>query len=189
MNMGIIAEDDSDVGVMREITSKLLRPFNVGFKRFVGNGCGKLRRKCAAWATVLTQQGCSWIVVIHDLDFNDEDQLRTELTNALNAATHRPSIVLIPRREIEAWLLYDGAAIAKAFGANKSPKLPGNPEALPDPKKQLRTLVKKSFGKTYIHTIHNQIIARFIKVSLLQKSKSFSPHIAFSANVRAALGG
>ena len=61
MNMGIIAEDDSDVAVIREITLALLKPHRVGFKRFVGNGCGKLRRKCEAWARNLVQQGCSSI--------------------------------------------------------------------------------------------------------------------------------
>ena len=42
------------------------------------------------------------------------------------------------KREIEAWLLYDGWAIAAAFRENQRPKLPGNPENISDPKKYLR---------------------------------------------------
>ena len=187
MKMGIIAEDDSDVAVIREITSTLIKPYNLGFKRFVGYGCGKLRRKCGAWTAVLVAQGCSWIVVAHDLDFYEEVQLRAELTNAVTAATARPSIVLIPRREIEAWLLYDAAAIAKAFRSHALAPLPGNPELLADPKKHLRNLVKTRYRKSYLHTIHNPIIARHIKTTLLQRSASFRPHIAFVASVRTAL--
>jgi hypothetical protein len=66
--MGIIAEDDSDVAVMREVTLTLLKPRVIGFRQFVGDGCGKLRRKCGAWAEILARQGCSWLVVVHDLD-------------------------------------------------------------------------------------------------------------------------
>ena len=50
MKIGIIAEDDSDVAVLREITLALLKPHRIGFKHFVGDGSGKLRRKCGAWA-------------------------------------------------------------------------------------------------------------------------------------------
>ncbi len=128
MKMGIIAEDDSDFEVVRKFTLGLLNPHNVGFKRFVGGGCGKLRRKCAAWALNLVSQGCSWIIVVHDLDQSNENQLRDQLTNAIAPAKIKASVVLIPRREIEAWLLYDAGAIAKAFKKSQRPQLPGNPK-------------------------------------------------------------
>ena len=105
MKMGIIAEDDSDVAVLREITLTLLKPHRIGFRRFVGHGCGKFKRKCGAWARILVQGGCPWVAVLHDLDANDERRLRAELTAAIAPAGARASVVLIPRREIEAWLL------------------------------------------------------------------------------------
>jgi hypothetical protein len=187
LNIGIIAEDDSDVAVLREITLTLLRPRTVGFKKFVGDGCGKLRRKCAAWARNLVLQGCPWIVVVHDLDKYDERELRTELTNAVAPARAKASVVLIPRREIEAWLLYDGEAIAAAFHEHKLPRLPGNPESLRDPKKHLRDLIRRKYRKNYLNTIHNQQIAKHIRVPLLKKSMSFAPHIDFTESVRPQL--
>ena len=111
MKVGIIAEDESDVAVLREVTLALLRPHRIGFRRFVGNGSGKLRRKCGAWATTLVKQGCPWIVVVHDLDIHDEQRLRTDLTNAIMPARAKVSVVLVPKREIEAWLLYDSSAL------------------------------------------------------------------------------
>jgi hypothetical protein len=185
MKMGIIAEDDSDVAVISEITRKLLRPHTMGFKKFVGNGSGKLRRKCAAWARTLVQQGCRWIIVVHDLDTNDERDLRTRLTGSVLPAGAEASIVLIPRREIEAWLLYDAAAIAAAFGETLRPPLPGNPESIPNPKKHLRDLVRRRYQKAYLTTIHNLAVARHINVSLLRQSRSFFPHFGFATGVRA----
>src|SRR5271157_2682991 len=170
MKMGIIAEDDSDVGVLREMTLALLKPHAIGFSRFVGDGCGKLRRKCGAWAKNLVLQGCPWIVVVHDLDVCKEQELRAQLNRAIAPAKANASVVLIPKREIEAWLLYDGAAIATAFSERKPPKIPGNPESLPDPKKHLRDLIWRKYRKEYLNTLHNPQIAKHIDLALLRKS-------------------
>jgi hypothetical protein len=132
MKIGIIAEDDSDVSVVHALTLALVRPYKLGYKRFVGDGCGKLRRKCEAWARNLVQQGCRFVMVVHDLDQNHEQALRAQLTAAINPAGAQAYVVLIPKREIEAWLLYDGNAIASVFRENASPPLPGNPESLTD---------------------------------------------------------
>ncbi len=155
MSIGLIAEDDSDVAVMKEITLKILKPQLIGFKKFVGDGCGKVRRKCGAWAQLLVRQGCRWIAVVHDLDTHDEAALRNRLSIAIAGANAEATVVVIPKREIEAWLLYDGKAIASAFRETKLPKLPKNPEVLEDPKKHLRDLIWATYRKDYVNTIHN----------------------------------
>jgi Domain of unknown function (DUF4276) len=187
VKIGIIAEDDSDVLVMRELTLSLLRTHRVGFRSFVGDGCGKLRRKCRAWAHNLVRQGCNWLVVVHDLDTYDERQLRNELTSAITPARAKASVVLIPKREIEAWLLYDPAAIAAAFNETQRPKLPGDPESLMDPKNYLDELIRKKYRKDYFNTIHNRLIAKHINISLLRRSSSFAPHPTFVNTVRSRL--
>jgi Domain of unknown function (DUF4276) len=188
MKIGIIAEDDSDVAVLSEITSTLLRPHHVGFSRFVGAGCGKLRRKCGAWARILVRQGCPWIVVVHDLDFRNEQLLRTELSCAIEPARAEASIVLIPKQEIETWLLYDNRAIAAAFHKKQRLPLPGNPESLADPKRHLRDLVWRRYRKDYLNMVHNKVIAKHIDVAVLRQSRSFAPHVEFARTVRGALG-
>lgn len=187
MNIGIIAEAGSDVAVIKEITLRLLNPYPVGFKSFVGSGCGKLRRKCAAWAANLVQRGCRWIAVVHDLDTNDELELRTHLTRAVASAQAQAHVVVIPKREIEAWLLYDARAIATVFREGKQLRLPGNPESLRDPKKHLRDLVQSTYGKEYLTTIHNPKIAKNINLANLDRCRSFAPYPIFSATVLGAL--
>ncbi len=190
MTIGIIAEDKSDVRVMESITLTMLKPHTVGFKSFVGGGCGKLRRKCRAWSRDLIKRGCKWIVVVHDLDDRDaeaERELLAELSAAASDGRPTASVVLIPKREIEAWLLYDANAIAAAFGQTIPLKLPGNPEALADPKQRLGQLIWGKYRKTYVHTLDNPKIAKHIKAHLLQQSRSFRPHFAFTAQVKQVL--
>ena len=183
MRIGVIAEDDSDVVVIKELTLSLMKPKKIGFKRFVGHGCGKLRRKCRAWADNLVRQGCPWIVVVHDLDEYNENELRAELSGAVADVRAQATVVLIPRREIEAWLLYDSEAIALAFNERKRPRLPHDPELLPDPKGFLGKLVYREYSKEYLNTKHNELIAKHVNVSRLRRSRSFAPHPRFVENI------
>jgi len=187
MNIGIIAEDASDVAVIKELTASLLGQYCVGFKHFVAEGCGKLRRKCGAWARILVHKGCSRIVVVHDLDENVEQTLRAEISAEIAPAAAEGSIVLIPRREIEAWLLYDAGAIATAFRETRYAPLPGRPESLQDPKRFLRDLIWRRYKKEYLYTVHNSRIAEHVDTALLRESGSFAPHFGFTAAVKERL--
>ena len=179
MTLGIIAEDHSDVAILKEIALTLLKPKKVGIKQFVGKGCGKLRRKCRAWAENLVKQGCPWVIVAHDLDKNDEAKLRTELEGMIAEVKFRASVVLIPVREIEAWLMYDSDALRLVFNGHSNPHLPGAPQSLPDAKKALGNLIWRSFRKDYVSTIHNERIAKKINLLRLQKAKSFGQYPEF----------
>lgn len=184
MKIGIIAEDDSDVAVIVELTFRLVKRRNIGTSRFVGHGCGKLRRKCGAWAANLVQRGCHAIIAVHDLDDYDEQSLRNELTKAVRAAKPKLDVVLIPKRELEAWLLYDANAIALVFRNSRRPNLPGDPESVGDPKRFLRELVRRTYRREYLNTVHNAEIAKHIELTKLKKSHSFLPHITFSEKLR-----
>jgi hypothetical protein len=67
--LGVIAEEYSDVEVVRElarIISPTRRPPKI--KRFVGHGCGRIKSKCRQWAELLYEQGCQSLILIQDLD-------------------------------------------------------------------------------------------------------------------------
>ena len=179
MRIGVIAEATSDVEILYQLTCKLIDENTFSFKKFVGRGCGKLRTKCTAWATNLITKGCSYLVVIHDLDDNDESDLRRELTGAVAGIPYKAHLILIPVREIEAWLLTDANALQKVFGFAKSPKLPGQPENIPDPKAKLAEVVWKSGRKHYVNTIHNKKIASAMSISKAKTCASFRPYPVF----------
>lgn len=179
MKIGVIAEETNDVDVLYYLTCKLIDEKSFSFKRFVGHGCGKLRRKCSAWADNLISRGCSHLVVLHDLDDYKQDALYKELSDSITHAPCSASLILIPVREMEAWLLTDPRALKKVFSLHKQPKLPGNPESILDPKKKLTEIIWKCGMKRYINTIHNKKIAKAMSISKAKTCKSFRPYPAF----------
>lgn len=181
MDIGVIAEETNDVDVLYQLTCKLMDESSFSFKKFVGHGSGKLRKKCSAWASNLLARGCSHLIVIHDLDNADLNVLQEELSAAIAHATFEASLILIPIREMESWLLTDPQAIVAVFKLRSTPKLPSRPETLMDPKKKLAQIVWASGKKQYFNTIHNAKIAKESRIQMVKKCKSFCPFPEFVA--------
>lgn len=172
--IGIIAEDASDIEVISEILGKYIDQCDFSVKRFVGNGCGKLRSKCKSWASLLSKSGCEHILLFHDLDRNNEVSLRKDLEGKVGKDDFPNSIVVIPIEEMEAWLLVDPVAIKTVFGLSKEPKIANQPESICSPKEYLRDIVWKTGKKRYINTAHNKKIATEISVEKFNNCKSYS---------------
>ncbi len=183
VKIGIIAEEVNDVDVLYELTCKIIKENQFSFAKFVGHGCGKLRRKCAAWARNLLARGCSHVVVIHDLDNRDEQQLRKILETEIDGVNFNCTIILIPIQEIESWLLLDSRALKTVFNMRKLPQIPKSPEKLANPKEFLGKLVKATSRAQYLNTIHNRRIAREISISKLRHCTSFSDYPRFLVDV------
>jgi hypothetical protein len=175
MIVGVIAEDNSDVDVLEEIIAKVTTRNRFKIKKFVGFGCGKIRGKCRDWAYNLGMQRCALLILIHDLDENDLALLRRELDEALQPSPIANHIIIIPVRELEAWLLADHEAINKTF--NLKIKKIANPEAIRRPKERLRDIVylRSNKRRTYINTIHNKRIASQASLRKMARCKSFIP--------------
>ncbi len=93
-------------------------------------------------------------------------------------------LVCVPVEELEAWLLADPEAIAKALGLEKPPKVPRNTESIPSPKEFLERVVKKTSNgnKIYVHTRHNKKVAELLRLEQARKCPSFVPFYNFVAN-------
>ncbi len=174
IKIGVVAEDSSDIQVITEIIAKYLPKNKFCVKHFVGKGCGKLKTKCSAWVNNLSSQGCSHIFIFHDLDRNKEEVLREELTRKIAGCNHDNHLIVIPKEELEAWLLADIEAIKKTFNITSNIKSLGNVEEIQSPKEYLQKLVRKLSNKTYINTIHNKKIATNIQLEKLSNCKSYS---------------
>jgi hypothetical protein len=175
MNIGIIAEEDNDVDVIKEIIAKIISPRLFSHKKFVGHGCGKVRRKCSAWAKNLKEKGCELLIVVHDLDRESEASLRVTLEKQIENILFKGKQVLIPKEELEAWLLADDEALKQCFNLKKSPKTPHAPENIPSPKEHLQNLIWKASRKRYVNTIHNKKIAHSIDIKKLSICPSYLP--------------
>src|SRR6266403_5712319 len=106
--LGIIAEDQSDVDIVHLVLKKSAKKaFTV--QKFIGHGCGKIRGKCRAWAENLCRRGCDRLVLIHDLDNKNAVELRNAIQAALAPCPVPKHVIVIAVQEVEAWLLADHA--------------------------------------------------------------------------------
>ena len=141
VRIGVIAEEQNDVDVIYELTCKIIKENHFSFLRFLGHGCGKVRRKCCIWGQNLVDRGCSHIVVLHDLDRRDEKELRTMLEKEIGNVNTGHQVVLIPTEELEAWLLSDTKSLKAVFNMRKEPKVSKSPEKISSPKEFLAKVV------------------------------------------------
>lgn len=172
--IGVIAEDKSDVEVVTEILSKYMPRNQFSVNHFVGNGCGKVKQKCDSWTKTLINRGCEHIFILHDLDKNNESNLRKILEKKVHPNIFKNSLIIIPIEELEAWLLSDSEAIKQVFSLPKAPKKITDCESIQSPKEYLENLVWKIGRKRYLNTIHNKKISQFMSLENLVRCSSFT---------------
>ena len=172
-SIGIIAEDVSDVEVVSVLLEKYVAKNQFAIRRFVGNGCGKLRNKCKTWAETLVRAGCEHVLVFHDLDTQNEAELRTALEKRLPHEKFPTTLIVIPIEELEAWLLSDADALRSVFSLKSTPKPYLNCELVHSPKEEIGRLVWTAAKKRYLNTVHNQRIAERTSLVNLRKCASF----------------
>jgi hypothetical protein len=181
IRVGIIAEDDSDVESAKVLLHRIAGRTNIGVKRFIGKGCGRVRRKCRSWALALHTKGCKYLILIHDKDRNNLEELKKDLSEAIAPSPITLHLICIPVEEIEAWWLADPAALKTAFNLRKLPKIKGHPQSISSPKELIGRLIGKysQARVLYLNTKHNAKIAGHVNFKKLKSCDSFVPFYDF----------
>ena len=103
-----------------------------------------------------------------------ERGLRETLEDKMKESSASSWLVVIPKEELEGWLLSDANAINNVYGIKNFPKVP-NPEAVQSPKEYLEDQVYKVGKKRYMQTRDNPKIASDIQINkVLEKCPSFA---------------
>ena len=181
LKIGIIAEDDSDVDSLQVLIKKITNK-NIATKRFVGKGCGKLKRKCSAWSFQLKNRGCNLLIFIHDLDRWNLNELNTKLLESLLPSAIAKYIICIPIEEMEAWFLSDPRALRDAMNLKRIPNIKGLPESIKSPKEYLGQIIFSASNgdKIYLNTKHNVKISEHVSIdSIKNRCPSFNPLYEF----------
>ena len=154
IHVGVIAEDNSDIEVIRVLISKIARK-TFSIKPFAGHGCGRVRNKCNGWAEILRQRGCSVLILVHDLDMHRLAELENGLREALGQSPIQKHAIIIPVRELEAWLLADHEAIQRTFRFRRRLRQIANPESIQRPKERLRDIIEQRSDHNiiYVNTV------------------------------------
>ncbi|GFO64114.1 DUF4276 family protein [Geomonas paludis] len=182
VTVGIIAEDDSDVECVKHFVRRIHSTRKIGFKKYVGNGCGKISRKANAWANMLKMQGCGAIILLHDLDRNNLTDLYDKIHKSFSPSPVKKFLISIPVEELEAWLLADEAAFNSVFNISRTNYLPQHPESIKSPKEFIRDTVRKETNRKvdYINTKHNSKLAERIDINMINtKCTSFQSFKSF----------
>lgn len=180
--IGIIAEDKSDFESSKVLIKRITQKDNIGFRKALGNGCGKLRRKASAYAVDLKNRGCDTLILIHDLDRHDYSKLLLELESKLKCSPIHNKFICIPIEELEAWFLADPEGIKKTFNLKSKPNIKGLPETIPSPKEKLGELIYHHSNKRtiYLNTKHNETLSLNLSIDLMKKkSNSFQEFYEF----------
>jgi hypothetical protein len=185
--IGIIAEDSSDFESSVVLIKRIAKRKNIPFKKAVGDGCGKIRKKAEAYAKNLFARGCDLLILIHDLDRNNLASLEQDLKLKLKNSPIVNKLVCIPVEEIEAWFISDPGSIQTVFSLERIPKFPGNPENVKSPKEKLGNEIYQCSNKTctYLNTAHNKKLAEKVDLTILKaKCASFNKLHAFISKQR-----
>jgi len=180
--VGLIVEDASDYESIKVLIKRITNKSNLKFKKAIGHGCGKIRRKASSYAIDLHKRGCNMLILVHDLDRNDLLKLRADLENKLASSPLKHNFVCIPIEEIEAWFLSDPDGIKTTFSLKGNRKIKGNPETISSPKEKLEDFVYycSAKSKIYLNTKHNALLAENLSLSIMKnKCGSFKALYTF----------
>lgn len=105
------------------------------------------------------------------------------LEGALRPSPILNHVIVIPIREIEAWLLADEKAIEKAIRLEIPIARVKSPESIQDPKRKLEEIIWRNSRKSkhYLNTADNRKIALECDPENLKRCDSFVPFHAFVA--------
>lgn len=167
--VGLLAEDHTDVEVVRTLAQRLA-PGRLKILPWVGNGCGRIKKKGQRQVADLVARGASHIVVLHDLDRDPQNgELRKEPTlrrdlAALVDQTRAPTLVCIPIEELEAWFWACDQALSRVARAPQ-PSHP-NPHLIARPKEELQKLSVGQNRKPRYSTNENPKLAELLDMDL-----------------------
>jgi len=169
VRFGILAEDATDCDALAILVRRVAGEATIGVKTQSFGGCARLRQKAAPTMKLMAREGCSAILLVHDLDrdpengeLNDESALRKKLED-IESPDSISRLVCIPVEELEAWFWSDPGALALVSpGAKAHP----SPHLLRQPKEKLFALSRGENKKARYSTLMNKTLASKLDLDL-----------------------
>lgn len=176
--IALIAEDETDCDTIRVIARRVLNNQSLRIKIWAAKGCGNLKKDLPAKLKAMSNQGCDAFIIIHDLDRNDEAQLRITLEKASSIVKGANRHICIPIEELEAWFWSD-LEVIKSVGRGKG-NAERNPHLISSPKEKLIKLSVGDNRKPRYSTNENVELAAKLNLEICsERCPSFKSLIEF----------
>lgn len=175
---GVLGEDKSDAQTLKVIIRRLAKDNSLSIRPYGFNGATEMLKDGGKTLKLLATLRCSRFVICYDADSSSEQERREAVINRII----RPSgikgnfCILVPREEIEAWILADLNAVGKINAAAKALKPFDRPENVEGPKERLEKLCRDKQRPLYSHRTHNPVVAEHLDLEeVAKKCPSFAP--------------
>jgi hypothetical protein len=174
---GILAEDESDAEMLSVIIRRIAKE-NVSIDAVGFGGGGDLLKHGAKRLKLMHRNGRRRFVICHDADELDCAARYAEIEAKIvkESGVNATICVLIPREEIESWILADLAAVSNVLKSFRPQNVFAQPEHIQKPKERLEKLCRVATTPRYTHAVHNPKVAKFLNREMVErKCPSFLP--------------
>jgi len=173
---GIIAEDNSDIECLKILIKRLAKNDSLKIKHKGYKGCANMLRD--GWKELKAYSELSYIthfVVCYD---KDDSKGQTRYEEVINKIIKPSGIkkdknkicILIPTKEIEAWILADIKAVTHIISSWQPSENFSSPEIVEKPKEKLIKLSQiKNSKPLYDYATHNKKIMEHLDLETLKK--------------------
>lgn len=179
---GIMGEDRSDVETLVVLLRRLKNDDRLRVRTKGYSGSGDLLNKGARQLSAFAVAGCTRFIVHHDADDKDPATIHETVLQKVVKPAGIPSgcCIVVPVREIEAWILADIEAVTHIFNSWRPSPIP-SPEKVEHPKELIERLSRAGNTRPRcVHKIHNPKVASHLDPeTLLKKCDSFKPFYDF----------
>jgi hypothetical protein len=176
---GILGEDDSDVETLKVLVQRIIKDRRLKIITKGFGCCGDMLNKGKRELISMKGLGCKKFIICHDSDENEPVEVRKKVHEMIvkPSGLAGPFCIVVPVREIEAWILADIGSVTNVISSWKPSPIKTSTERIAKPKEHLEKLSRSAKGFTrYDYTIHNPSVAKHLDLEVVRrKCPSFHP--------------
>jgi hypothetical protein len=174
----LLTEDPTDFDAVKSIIRRLAGNPSVPVRGKGFNGAGELLKRGAPSIDALLDKNTAGCIVVHDCDGETIERRHQRVIAEVFQKVKKRGVfcAVIPKQEIEAWILADIDCVTKVFPGWRPARQYLNPEAVPKAKEELIRLSRGQNMRPRYSTADNKEIAKVLDLKAVRaKCPSFLP--------------
>jgi hypothetical protein len=174
----LLTEDPTDFDAVKAIIRRLAGDLSLPVRGKGFNGAGELLKRGAPSINAILDNNATRCIVVHDCDGDDSEERHQRVVAEVFGKVKKKGVfcTVIPKQEIEAWILADITCVTKVFPGWRPDRQYPNPETVPKAKEELIRLSKGPNMRPRYSTADNKELANVLDLAIVRaKCPSFAP--------------